>query len=259
MILLSNIIKAEYVVFDKNKVNKKQNIEHVENPVINTPQEDLFEIYNQREIIIKEAQEEAERIIRTAKKDAETEIAEYKRKGYEEGYNVGMDTGKSKGYKEGYGSGQKEALEMIEDENKEKVKEIAQMIESIEDEKEEIISKYESELIKLSIDIAEKIIRSSIDRDDDIVSEIITSVIKDYRNLEWIKVYISGQDDVVKIQTDKKLINALNGVSKDVKIEVLDELEKGSAIVETADGIVEASIDAQLNNFKEMVLRKNAG
>jgi flagellar biosynthesis/type III secretory pathway protein FliH len=40
---------------------------------------------------------------------------------------------------------------------------------------------------------------------------------------------------------------------------VLDELEKGSAIVESADGIVEASIDTQLKNLKEMVLNKNAG
>jgi len=39
----------------------------------------------------------------------------------------------------------------------------------------------------------------------------------------------------------------------------MDELQKGGAIIETADGIVEASIDTQLKNLKEMVLNKNAG
>jgi flagellar assembly protein FliH len=133
------------------------------------------------------------------------------------------------------------------------------MIERTENEKQKIIAKYEAELTGLSIDIAEKIIRNEIDTKDNVVAGIIRSVISDYRNVEWIKVYISDKDDVIAVQADKDLINDLKEISKDVKIEVLAKLEKGSAIVETEDGIVEASIDTQLNNLREMVLSKNAG
>jgi flagellar assembly protein FliH len=133
------------------------------------------------------------------------------------------------------------------------------MIKTIESEKLKIISRYEDELIRLSIEIAEKIIRHEIDTKDDIVSGIIKNAIKDYRNADWIKIYLSDKEDAETIQADKELISELKKISKDIKIEVMEELEKGGLIIETADGIVEASIDTQLKNLKEMVLNKNAG
>lgn len=256
MILLCNIIKAECVFYDnsiKQKVFKEQP------QVIKTTKKDLFEIYNHREIILKEAEEEAMKITNAARINVQTEIAQCKKKAYEDGYNAGTEIGKNKGYEEGYEAGYEEISRILQEQNEEKVRELAEMLEKIENEKQEIISKYESQLTNLSIDIAEKIIRNEIDTKDNIVSSIIRNVISDYRNVEWIKVYISSKDNVIAIQADKKLISELKKISKDVKIEVLDQIDKGSAIVETENGIVEASIDTQLKNFKEMVLSKNAG
>jgi flagellar assembly protein FliH len=261
MILLSNIIKAEYVVFD-NRINKQVNQtkkpEQPEPEVISTPREDLYEIYNQREIILKEASEEASRIVNAAKRNALTEIAECKKRGYEEGYNAGMEIGKNKGYAEGYEAAKINIIEELNTKNEVILKELADMMEKIEEEKEEIISRYEKGLSKLAVDIAEKIIRQKIETNSNVISGIIKNVIKDYRNSEWIKIYISGKDDVISVQADKELINELNKISNDVKFEISEDLEEGSVIVETPDNVVDASINTQLKNLKEMVLSKNA-
>jgi flagellar assembly protein FliH len=249
MILLSNIIKAEYVVFDYQQPKDKN---------ISIPIEGLYDIYNQREIILKEADEEAMKIINAAKIKAYNEIAECKKRGYEEGYNAGMANGKNKGYAEGYEIGIANASEIIDEQNRNKLKEISEMIEKIENQKQLILEKYEKGLIQLSIEIAEKIIRYRIDSEDGAVSKIIEDVIKGYRNIEWIKVYISNKDDLITVQADKNLANELNKISKDVKIEISDNLEAGSVVVETSEGIVDASVDTQLKNLKEMVLNKNA-
>lgn len=254
MILLCSIIKAEYVLYNSSK-----QIIPKEHQVINTPRKDLFEIYNEREIILKEAEAEAVKIIDTAKIKVRAEIAQCKKKGYEDGYNAGMEIGEKKGQEEGYDAGYEKISKILQEHNKELLRELTEMMEKVENEKQEIISKYESELTNLSIDIAERIIRNEIDTKDNVVAGIIRSVINDYRNTEWIKVYISGKDDVIAIQADKELINELKKISKDVKIEVLGKLEKGSAVIETEDGIIEASIDKQLKNLREMVLSKNAG
>lgn len=50
----------------------------------------------------------------------------------------------------------------------------------------------------------------------------------------------------------------MNKISSDVVIETSEELEKGSAIIETPDGIVDTSVTTQLKNLKEMVLNNNA-
>lgn len=60
------------------------------------------------------------------------------------------------------------------------------------------------------------------------------------------------------MQADKELINELYKISNDVKFEVSEELEEGSAIVETPESVVDASINTQLKNLKELVLSKNA-
>jgi len=260
MILLSSIIKAEYVVFDNNNNSKVKikKLEQTQPKVISTPRDDLYEIYNQREVILKEAREEAIRILCAAKRNAQIEIADLKKRGYDDGYNAGKEIGHNKGFTQGYEEGKVNVLQKLAEQNKVKLEELANMFEKVEEEKEEIILKYEKGLSKLAIDIAEKIIKQKIDSKSNVISSIIKNVIKDYRNIEWIKIYISSKDDVISVQADKDLLNELNSISKDVKFEVTEELEEGSAVVETTDSIVDASIRTQLHNLKEMVLSKNA-
>ncbi|MEL7649230.1 MAG: FliH/SctL family protein [Sedimentibacter sp.] len=253
---MSSIVKAKYVVYDDKYVKNVGRVES-EPQVISTPREDLYEIYNQREIILKEANEEAMKIISAAKRNAQTEIAELKKRGYEEGFNAGMEIGKNKGYEEGFKAGKIQIADEIKRQNQAMVNEISYMIEEIEKDKEEIITRHEAGLTSLAISIAEKIIRQKIDANENVISKIIDNTISNYRNIEWIKIFISGEEDVKKIKADKELISNLSKISSDVKIEISKELEEGSVIIETPEGIVDAGITTQLNNLKEMVLSKN--
>ncbi len=245
MILLSNIIKAEYVIFDGGSESIDIQVNKAEQPepkAISAMREDLYDIYNHREEIISEANENALRIINSARISAQEEMAECKKKGYDEGYEAG----------------EIRISEALHAQSEARMCELAEMLEKVEESKEEIISKYEDNLSKLAIEIAEKIIRQKIDSNDNVISGIIRGAIKDYKNAEWIKVYISERDDSEQIKADKDLIKELEGISKDVKFEVSDDLRQGSVIVEMPDGLVDASVDTQLKNFKEMVLNKDA-
>lgn len=261
MILLSNIIKAEYVIFDSNADSQLNYIKKTELPeqeIISTSKEDIYDIYNQREIILKEAQAEALKIISAAKRNAQNEIAECKKRGYEEGYNAGVEVGKNKGYDEGYETGKVSVEEKLSLQNSAKLEELKKMFEKIEEEKDSIISEYENGLTNLAIDISEKILRHKISVKDNVISGIIKDLIKNYRNAEWVKVYMSSKDDAISVQTDKELINALSKISNDVKFEISEDIDQGSAIIETPDSVLDASINTQLKNLKEMVLNKNA-
>ncbi|WP_313341600.1 FliH/SctL family protein [Sedimentibacter sp.] len=255
---MSNIIKAEYVIFDNRKKSINNIEEHKEAETLCSAKEDLYEIYNQREVILKEAKDEALKIINTAKRNAQFDSVECKKRAYEEGYNAGLEIGKNNGYKEGYEIGFVKIQEELSKQNETKLNELTEMISLVENKKEEIISEYEEDLTLLAFDIAEKIIRQKISDKKDIALSLIKNVIKDYRNVEWVKVYISSKDDAISIQADKNLINDLNKISSDVVIEASEELEEGSAIIETPDGIVDTSVTTQLKNLKEMVLNKNA-
>lgn len=262
MILLSSIVKAKYVLIEDKEINKEVNKE--KNKEINKTtynqisetKEELYEIYNQREYIINDAKEEAAKIINAAKRNAVSEISESKKRAFEEGYNSGLEIGKSKGFDEGYEEGNIKAEEEHNKGINIKLKEIKDMIRIIENEKQSIISKYENEIETLAINIAEKIIRQKIDLKDNMVPSIIESVVKEFKNVEWVKIYISDKDDINAVYADRTLIEELQKVTNDVKIEVSKELVEGSCVVETPDSIIDAGIDTQLNNLKEILLNK---
>lgn len=274
MILLSSIVKAKYVFMENTddsnnignyvKIESDNNIKKDKDKVsvktecsrLTDTKDDLYEIYNQREYIINDAKEEAAKIISTAKRNAVAEVADSKKKAFEEGYNSGLEIGKSKGYEEGYKEGISKAEEELSRVFESRMKEINDILKTIEDEKQKIISKYENEIETLSIDIAEKIMRQKIDAKENSISRIIESVIKDFKNVEWIKIYISDKENIEAIQADKLLIEELQKVTNDVKIEVLKDLNEGSCVVETPDNIIDAGIDTQLSNLKEILLNK---
>lgn len=259
MILLSSIIKSKYVLFDDRKAEESSSNSKTGGLIqeqLSCSKTELYEIYNQREFIIREAKEEAQRIMVTAKKNALTEIAEMKQRGFDEGYKAGVEIGKNKGFNEGYESGIISGREELESQYQKKLQELRQMIAAVEKEKDNIIQKYEKDIEILPLEIAEKIIGDKISMDDDMVSRIIESSIKDFKNLEWIKIYVSGKDDIIKIQSDKNLAEELKKISNDVKIEISKELDKGGCVIETPDTVIDAGIRTQLSNFKEIVLNK---
>lgn len=251
MISLSNIIKAEYVFYES--INP---IEKIVSAQMSSSKEELYEIYNQREAMIKEAATEAFKIVNTAKRNAHLEVAEIKKRGYEDGYNAGNEIGKNKGFDEGYQRGLNTIREELFKDNEIRLNEINSMLEIIENQKQVIISKYENEITKLSLDIAEKIMKQKIELKDGSLARIVESVIQEYKNVEWVKIYISGKDEVKMIEADKLLIEELRKISNDIKIEVKKDLTQGSCIIETPDSIIDAGIDTQLNNLKEILLSK---
>lgn len=260
MILLSNIIKANYIFYDKisdkikNVESNKLNQINLQRTSTTVSKEELYEIYNQREIIIKEANDEAIKIINSAKRNSLSEITELKNRGYEEGYNAGFEIGKNKGFEEGYKEAYIKVSEELSKQNENKIKELNEMLEMIEKDKQNIISEYKDDLAKLSIDIAEKIIKKKFDPIDDDITNIIVNLIRDYKNVEWIKIYISDKDAAKHIEADRSLINEIKKVAKDIKIESLKELDQGSLIIETPDTIVDAGINTQLKNLRDIVL-----
>jgi len=50
------------------------------------------------------------------------------------------------------------------------------------------------------------------------------------------------------------LISEIKKVAKDIKIESLKHLDEGSLIIETPDNIIDAGINTQLKNLRDIVL-----
>ena len=254
---MSKIIKSSYVII-QNPQKEKDSAKFVNqiNDSLNNTNYVLEEAYSEKERILKEALEEAKSIINSANEYKSSMLAtvtkemdEQRKKGFDIGHNEGYEKGKQLGFNEGKELAQKE----INDKNESLVAELCKQIYTVEESKDEIIKKYEKDLVKLSIDIAEKIIRTTVDKNDDIIKGIINNAIKDYRNVEWVKIYVSS-NDYVTISTDQSLMQKLSRISERVVLEVITDASDGELIIETPENLIDSGVNTQLSNLKGMII-----
>ncbi len=254
---MSKIIKSSYVIIQnpKNTNDSAKFIKPIDEYMDNTKSV-VDEAYIEKEKILNEALEEAKAIINSANEyksnilsTVTKEMEEQKKKGFDVGHNEGYEKGKQLGIDEG----KTLAEEEINKKNEGLVAELCKQIYTVEESKDEIIKKYEKDLVKLSIDIAEKIIRTKIKENDDIIKNIINNAIKDYRNVEWIKVYLSS-NDYITISTDQNIMQKLSQISERVILEVLTDASDGELIIETPENLIDSGVNTQLSNLKGMVI-----
>ncbi len=227
---MSNIIKSSHVI----ELQKDYNIK---------PKEDINSI---KEKVIDEANKEYERIIQEARKKADEMInnaqieydnsiqnaydksskiiAEYRKEGYDEGYEIGKN----------------EADKLIEDAIKIKEKNHKQ--------KDNLLKEIENDVITLVIDICEKVIGKVLDDDRETILSIITKGIHSLNAKEnlIIRVY---PDDYDLVEMSKQKILAMGNLIEDIQIKPDNTLDVGGCIIETCKGSVDTSVRTQLDEI----------
>lgn len=254
---MSKIIKSDYVIIQEPK-NIYKSLEH---PKSTERQIDIGNSLsvvsnNERENIIANAMEESKNIIETANNykvnmlaTVDKEIEEHRKRGYEVGYTQAYEKGKSLGYEEGKIIAQKEVDKKSED----LIAELCKQIYMVEDSKDEIIKRYEKDLVKLAAEIAEKIIRVKISQDDEIIKDILHNAVRDYRNVEWLKIYLS-KNDYITVSTDKNIMERLSQISEHVALEAMADSEDGELIIESPENLIDLGVETQISNLKNAIL-----
>ena len=254
---MSKIIKSNYVIIQNPQTNK-DSAKFVKpiDEYMDSKNTIVEEAYIEKEKILNEALKEAKAIVNSANEYKSSilstvtrEMEEQRKKGFEIGHNEGYEDGKQQGYKEGKILAEDE----INKKNEGLIAELCKQIYTVEESKEDIIKKYEKDLIKLSIDIAEKIIRTKLSQNDELIKNILNNAIKDYRNVEWVKIYVSS-NDYVTISTDKCIMQKLSQISERVTLEVLSDVCDGELIIETTENLIDSGVSTQIDNLKDMVI-----
>lgn len=122
-------------------------------------------------------------------------------------------------------------------------------LKKIEVEIDSRLREYGKSLTMLTADIASKVLNQKIEQDDMILVGLIKSALEEFKNSEWVTLTLSNRlkDSIKEIEELIKddMVGKLDIVTK--------EAPKGTCIIETSDGILDASVEVQLENLKEML------
>ena len=188
---------------------------------------------NMRQKIINDAKAQADEIMKKVKLDAETELENARKKGFEEGFNAGRG----------------EALSQCET----YVKTAAQFLSEINSRKEAYFIQNEEKLLDISMEMAEKITLEELKTDKNVLFRIVEQAAKNFRNSDYIKISFAKGDVSREVVTDLEFIKTLVGNIPEIEVEVLPEAAEGTVILDNNSEIIDASVPTQLELLKEIM------
>lgn len=206
------------------------------------------------EVLTSNASTSAEDIINSAKKEAE-EIVEHahdeaermRGEAYDEAASI-RETAKEEGYNEGYESGTSKALQELEEKNRELDEKIAAAEASIAEKEEQLLLETENKMTEWLIKMIAHITGVSIEGMQGVLLYMINNAMRELDNSRHFVIKVSPEDYAEVSESKGDIYGALN---PGIELEVFEDakLEKYQCLIETDNGIVDVSLDAQLDNL----------
>lgn len=223
----------------------------------------------QQEAILKEAMEQAQNIMENARsftmnsmREAAAQMNEEAARirllsyesGYESGFSQGLQEGRAKGEKEGLEQGRldgyREGQSLAEKELQQKEEQLQEyfqeLILDVQHQKETIIQRFETDIERLSVEIAKKILMREINENG--IGSIVTAALESYKNQEWAKIAVSPQMAQMLLN-DSVLQEKLQAISQNIKIVADETMDDTDCIIDLPDRMMDAGVETQMQEI----------
>lgn len=192
--------------------------------------------------------------IKEATERMNQECAETKKFTRDEAYASGFSEGKAEGLEagraEGYEAGRREAMAEFRETSKGTLERLSGIVSSIDRARMELLAKEEDNLSELAVLIAEKILNQEVEANRAIMGSIISKVVSDNQDQEWIKVNVST--DVYEELEKTFFSERIEELSKNVTICPSRDLSDSDCVIEMPGYVTDASISTQLMKIKSV-------
>lgn len=214
--------------------------------------------------ILDEAKNQADEILYNAKIEAgklvkaeEAKIEEWWQNKREEDKTL-IEQFRQEAYNEGYQEGYKSAEEDVYNQYHDFIAQSKQFLQEAYDLKEHIIQESDQVIIELSVEIAKKIIKKEINDDSTIPLNMIKEILKETKETERISIFVCPDDFAYIHSARLDLLRDLNG---QIELSVYPDpsIEEGGTIIRTSNGTLDAKIDTQLEEIKNILMGLSGG
>lgn len=204
----------------------------------------ILDAKNEYKKIIEEAEEKRQAIIDEANENSKA----IEKRAYELGYEQGLKNGYEDGYKESYEENIEKALKESEDIKQEGYSTLLK----IKEESKNYIKYNKEQILKISIAIAEQVLREEF-RNTDLMNKMIDNIINEY---DLKKDLIIKVNSLHKEALEKSIEDKIEKSNLSQKIFVVEDssIKEGNAEIESGNGKLIVGIDSVLDKVKEELL-----
>lgn len=161
---------------------------------------------------------------------------------------------KKEGHDEGFAQGREESLEKYS----KYIDAAGRLLSEINSRKEAYYISAEEEMRNTVFELVNKIVRTELRTNPQVIEGIIAEAAKNFRNSDYIKITLAEDGITERFKTDEKLIKDIIPFIPEVEIEFDEDAEEGTVIEDNGSEIVDAGVPTQLEFLKE-ILRTTRG
>ncbi len=161
-----------------------------------------------------------------------------------------LEEARERGHAEGFAAGQQEGREHLEPV-------IAAMIESlggIEQQRDEVSAAVEEAAVELALKIAEQILAGQLEAEPAVVVDIVRGALRRLVDRERVTVLVNPDDLELLREMTPTLVAELGGIEH-CEVQAERRVARGGAIVRTAEGEIDATIQTKLDRVRETLTR----
>lgn len=189
--------------------------------------------------IIAQAQAQADQIIEEARDQALSEVDAITQKAHDEGFEAGRQEG----------------LENITNELQDKIIAVNDFAESNFEIKQNIIKSAHLDIIRLIVEIAQKICSKSLELDDNVLKEITSNAIHSLKDKEAITIIVNPEMAEKIYAISEELKEQIQQLSS-IKIVEDNSVSPDGTIVESPLSRVDSRIRSQINEIADKLMAK---
>ena len=170
-----------------------------------------------------------------------TEFTQERESAYQKGFTDGEHKGREEGIEQ-----IKPAVELLQD-----------WVRMIQTEKEELIRRYEKDVVELAFQITEKILAREIQTQPEVIIDSVRAGLQKIVNAESVTLRVNPEDMKIIESVQEELSKEL-AKSESLHLQTDDSVSRGGCVLETENGILDGQLDTQLNRLRTLLAESPA-
>ena len=215
----------------------EENCENVDKEAIEQRIQKLRAAENEALERARAAEEAALRLTGDAEKDAEQLRQQAKNEGYLEGFNKGYE----------------ESLDEFKSRNEPMAEKLAFLVEQLSEFEQMRLRNSEQELVDLSVGVAARIVAGELETNPKAIVKMIRETVTQNHSEEYIRITLSDELMPVELEASAEMRQLLEQLGANVTVMTDTKAGTGTIKLETPKGIIDMSVDTQLENVREIL------
>ncbi len=154
---------------------------------------------------------------------------------------------------EGFEQGQRDGVEACLAAGRDILDEAKAYAERINQQKEQLFADYEQDIYDTIMAIAKKVTLDSLSsKDSTAIKRLIKKAAKDFRNSDRIKITLKQNGANEELTADYSYLKELCGGIPNIEVELLEDVEEGTVILDNGSEITDAGVQTQLRMIQEL-------